>query len=203
MRITALFSDARRPALSIQRSCIAEADSQGFPGASRPRGVWTGSPLTSQQRVPAQHCPQMGPAGYFSVVGGCPRAPGWSAVPLPGLHTLNVNRTLPQNCDNLKRPHGLPKVAQWVRICLQCRRHRLDLRVWKIPWRGNGYPPSNRAWRTPWPEEPGRLHTVRGVAESQTPLCRHCQMSARGGRGERTDWEDSPRSPHTPEKPLF
>ena len=26
------------------------------------------------------------------------------------------------------------------------------------------------AWKTPWAEEPGRLHTVHGVAESQTQL---------------------------------
>ena len=91
------------------------------------------------------------------------------------------------------------QVAQWERIRLQCKRHRLDLRVWKIPWRGNGYPPSNRAWRTPWPEEPGRLHTVRGAAESQTPLCRHCQMSARGGRGDTQTGRTTPVSPHAPE----
>ena len=26
------------------------------------------------------------------------------------------------------------------------------------------------AWRNPWTEEPGRLHTVHGVAKSQTQL---------------------------------
>ena len=26
------------------------------------------------------------------------------------------------------------------------------------------------AWKTPWTEEPGRLHTVRGVAKSRTRL---------------------------------
>ena len=34
-----------------------------------------------------------------------------------------------------------------------------------------GLPHSSRiAWRIPWTEEPGRLHTVLGVAKSQTPL---------------------------------
>ena len=26
------------------------------------------------------------------------------------------------------------------------------------------------AWKTPWAEEPGGLHTVHGVEKSQTPL---------------------------------
>ena len=29
---------------------------------------------------------------------------------------------------------------------------------------------SNLAWRIPWTEEPGRLHTVYGVTKSQTRL---------------------------------
>ena len=36
---------------------------------------------------------------------------------------------------------------------------------------GNGYPLSSiLAWRIPWTEEPGGLHTVHGVAHSQTRL---------------------------------
>ena len=31
------------------------------------------------------------------------------------------------------------------------------------------------AWKIPWTEELGRLHTVRGVAKSRTPLSTHAQ----------------------------
>ena len=33
---------------------------------------------------------------------------------------------------------------------------------------GNGNPLQYSAWRIPWTEEPGRLHTVHGAAESET-----------------------------------
>ena len=30
--------------------------------------------------------------------------------------------------------------------------------------------PSSIGWKIPWTEEPGRLHTVHGIAKSQTQL---------------------------------
>ena len=36
---------------------------------------------------------------------------------------------------------------------------------------GNGNHSSILAWRIPWPEEPGGLHTVHGVTQSRTRLC--------------------------------
>ena len=35
---------------------------------------------------------------------------------------------------------------------------------------GDGTHSSTLAWKIPWMEEPGRLHAVQGVAESQTRL---------------------------------
>ena len=32
------------------------------------------------------------------------------------------------------------------------------------------------AWEIPWTEEPGGLHTVHGVAESQKQMRTHCQL---------------------------
>ena len=57
----------------------------------------------------------------------------------------------------------------------QCRRHK---RCWfnpwvrKIPGKGNDNPLQFLAWKIPWTEEPGRLHTVHGVARSQKRLKR-------------------------------
>ena len=48
-------------------------------------------------------------------------------------------------------------VAQWYRICLQCRRHEFDPWIWKIPWERNGHPLSILAWESPWTGEPGGL----------------------------------------------
>ena len=48
-------------------------------------------------------------------------------------------------------------VAQTVRICLQCRRHRSDLWLAKIPWKKEWLP---IAWRIPWTEEPDRLQSM-------------------------------------------
>ena len=46
---------------------------------------------------------------------------------------------------------------------------RFDPWVEKMPWRRNGNPLQILAWRIPWTEEPGGLHTVHGVAkESDT-----------------------------------
>ena len=49
---------------------------------------------------------------------------------------------------------------------------RLGFDPWvgKIPWRGMATHSSTIAWKIPWMEEPGRLHGVHGVAESQTQL---------------------------------
>ena len=42
---------------------------------------------------------------------------------------------------------------------------------WKDPLeKGSATHSSIVAWRIPWTEEPGRLHTVHGVAKSQTRL---------------------------------
>ena len=40
------------------------------------------------------------------------------------------------------------------------------------------------AWRMPWTENPGRLHTVHGVAQSQTQLTteQHTQYYAQLGK---------------------
>ena len=42
---------------------------------------------------------------------------------------------------------------------LQCKRHRFDLWVGKIPWRRKWQPILD--WRIPWTEEPGRLQSMR------------------------------------------
>ena len=43
--------------------------------------------------------------------------------------------------------------------------------AWKDPLeKGSATYSSIVAWRIPWTEEPGRLHTVHGVAKSQTRL---------------------------------
>ena len=47
--------------------------------------------------------------------------------------------------------------AQTVRICLQCRRHRSDPWLGKIPWKKEWLP---IAWRIPWTEEPDRLQSM-------------------------------------------
>ena len=49
-------------------------------------------------------------------------------------------------------------------LACQCRRHKrreFDLWVWKIPWRKAWQPtPVFFAWRIPWAEEPGGLHSI-------------------------------------------
>ena len=46
-------------------------------------------------------------------------------------------------------------------ICLQCRRSRFDPWVRKMPWRRKWQPiPITLAWKIPWMEEPGRLHSM-------------------------------------------
>ena len=45
-------------------------------------------------------------------------------------------------------------MAQWLRICLQCRRPRFNPRVGKIPWRSKWHS-SILAWGIPWTGEPG------------------------------------------------
>ena len=47
--------------------------------------------------------------------------------------------------------------AQTVRIGLQCRRHRSDPWLGKIPWKKEWLP---IAWRIPWTEEPDRLQSM-------------------------------------------
>ena len=75
-----------------------------------------------------------------------------------GLTSLNMKM------DIIPIPYMKPtsQVAQWERICLQCRRcrtHWLDPWVWKIPW-SRKYHPSILAWEIPWTEEPGGLQSM-------------------------------------------
>ena len=53
-------------------------------------------------------------------------------------------------------------VAQWKRICLQCRRHGFDPWMGKILWRRAWQPtPVFSPGEFPWSEEPGRLQSIR------------------------------------------
>ena len=61
-------------------------------------------------------------------------------------------------------------MAQWYRICQQCKRHRFN------PWVGKikemvTYS-SILAWEIPWTEEPGRLQSV-GLQKNQARLSTH------------------------------
>ena len=53
-----------------------------------------------------------------------------------------------------------------------CNVGNLGLTPWlgKSPGEGNAAHSSILAWRIPWTEEPGRLHTAHEVAESWTQL---------------------------------
>ena len=56
---------------------------------------------------------------------------------------------------------GASLVAQQWRICLQCRRHRFDPWVRKIPWRRAWQPtPVSLPGEAPWTEEPGGLQST-------------------------------------------
>ena len=46
------------------------------------------------------------------------------------------------------------------RVCLQCGRPSFYPLVGKIPWRRKWLPTHFLAWRIPWTEEPGRLHSM-------------------------------------------
>ena len=73
---------------------------------------------------------------------------------------------VPARCEPLTNFHLLSgmwasQVAQWERICMQCRRLRFDPWVGEISWRRGWQPKSNLlAWRIPWTEEPGRLQSM-------------------------------------------
>ena len=55
--------------------------------------------------------------------------------------------------------------------CSRCKRHRFDPWVGKIPLEeGMATHSSILAWRISWTEEPGRLHRVHRVTQSQTRL---------------------------------
>ena len=43
----------------------------------------------------------------------------------------------------------------------------------RSPGEGNGNPLQYLTWEIPWTEERGGLHTVHGVAKSQTRLSKH------------------------------
>ena len=56
---------------------------------------------------------------------------------------------------------GASLVVQQWRICLQCRRHRFDPWVRKIPWRRAWQPtPVSLPGEAPWTEEPGGLQST-------------------------------------------
>ena len=62
------------------------------------------------------------------------------------------------------------------------------------------------AWRIPWTEEPGRLHTVQGVAQSRTRLKRlstwHAEKLTHHQEGPHSQQRPRIRSGHTP-RPLL
>ena len=52
-------------------------------------------------------------------------------------------------------------MAQWKRICLQCRRHEFNPWVGKIPWEeGTATHSGTLVWGTPWTEEPDGLQSI-------------------------------------------
>ena len=57
---------------------------------------------------------------------------------------------------------GFPWWLRWLRICLQCRRLRLDPWVGKIPWRRKGMATHSSilAWRISRTGEPGGLQSM-------------------------------------------
>ena len=64
-------------------------------------------------------------------------------------------------------------VAQQWRVHLQCRRHRFDPSVGKIPWRRKWQPtPVFLPGESPWTEEPGRLQSMvlQGVRQDWSDL---------------------------------
>ena len=57
--------------------------------------------------------------------------------------------------------YGASQVAQGYRICLQCRRRRLDPWVGKIAWQKAWQPtPVFLPGKSPWAEEPGGLKSM-------------------------------------------
>ena len=63
--------------------------------------------------------------------------------------------------------------------CRRSRKHGFDPWVGKIPWRRKWQPISSSilAWRIPWTEEPGGLHTVHGVTKRRTWLSNRAHTS--------------------------
>ena len=56
---------------------------------------------------------------------------------------------------------GASLVAQWLRICLQCRRPRFNPWLRKIPLEeGKATHSSILAWKIPWTEKSGRLQSM-------------------------------------------
>ena len=85
----------------------------------------------------------------------------------------------PKEGDAWPRCSGSSWLPWWLsgkRISLKCRRHRrcrFDPWVGRSPGGRNGYPFKYLAWRISWTEEPGGLHRVHGVTQSQTGPGRH------------------------------
>ena len=65
-------------------------------------------------------------------------------------------------------------VAQWLRICLQCRRHGFDLWVGKIPWR--------RKWQPTAAFLPGESHGQRSLVD-------YSPLGHRVGHDLATKWQ--------------
>ena len=66
---------------------------------------------------------------------------------------------------------GFPCVPDGKESACNAGGLRFNSWVRMIPWRRKWQPtPEILAWRIPWTEEPGGLHTAHGVAKSQTQL---------------------------------
>ena len=68
-------------------------------------------------------------------------------------------------------------VAEQLRICLAMQVTRVLPLGQEDPLEeGKATHSSILAWRIPWTEEPGGLHTIRGVTKSQTQLSMHTHI---------------------------
>ena len=83
---------------------------------------------------------------------------------LPGLFRLHSHRHLTDRWFGLRCDcRGAFSVAQWGRICLQCKRCRrcgFDAWVGKMPWKRVATHSRIRAWKISWTEKPGGLQST-------------------------------------------
>ena len=88
------------------------------------------------------------------------RAPAPAALP-PCPHSVQQPLLSPSSEHILRSPLLLLRVPRWLsskESTYQCRRHRFDSWVGKIPWRREWLPtPVLLPGEFPWTEEPGRL----------------------------------------------